>query len=156
MCSRTAATSTSSSSTATSSASSDTQSASSSSNSEEMSGGDIAGAVVGSVCGLGIIAAVSAYFFWFRPKQQEMKRKELYETRLNADAANDPQKPTEMRQQPPELPSPNNTAELPNAVLGMAEVSGDKGGFELHPESHAVELPGDQEYRSSESIQSDR
>ncbi|KAJ4414018.1 hypothetical protein N0V82_008188 [Gnomoniopsis sp. IMI 355080] len=148
----------------TSSTSSNSQSATSSSNSGGLSGGDIAGTVVGSVCGLGIIAAVSAYFFWFRPRQQAMRRKEQDEARLTSDAANEaqdpknsPYKPIEMMQQPPELPSPDMATELPNGISGIVEVPGGwKGGFELHPESHAVELPGDQDYRSSESIQSDR
>lgn len=136
-----------------------------------MSGGDIAGAVVGSVCGLGIIAAVSVYLFWFRPKQQQMKKKEQDETGLTSDAANEaqipkaqlysafktaPHKALEMQRLPNELSSPTDTAEMPSAVSNIPEVPGDRGGYELHPESHAVELPGDQEYRSSDSIQSSR
>lgn len=165
MCSKAAATSTSSSSTATSTASSG------SSSEEGMSGGDMAGAVVGSVCGLGVIAAVSVYLFWVRPKQQRKRKLEQDETGLTSDAANgaqdskdqrytasenEPHKAVEMQQLPGELSSPTDTTELPSAVSDVLEVSGDRGGFELHPESHAVELPGDHEYRSSESMRSNR
>lgn len=171
MCSRAAATSTSSSSSSTS-----TSSASTSSASEGVSGGAIAGAVVGSVCGLGIIASVSVYLFWFRPKQKREKRKkeiEQDETRLTTTSANDPrtpdiekshevdiktdlQRPIEMQHMPSELSSPTEGAELPDSVPGIAEVPGDKGGSELPPESYPVELPGDHEYRSSDSIRSER
>lgn len=130
---------------------------------------------MGSVCGLGIIAAVSAYFFWFRPMQQEKKKKEQDEIGLTQVAANGAQatekgddfaffnsedrKLSETQQSPTELSSPIDTAELPSAVSAVsdiAEVPGDKGGFELHPESYPVELPGDHEYRSSDSIHSHR
>lgn len=66
------------------------------------------------------------------------------------------QKPSDMQQLPTELVSPVDTTELPSAVSDVAEAPGDKGGIELHPESYPIELPGDQEYRSSDSIRSNR
>lgn len=131
---------------------------------------------MGSVCGLGIIAVVSVYLFWFRPKQQGERKdgKEQDETGLTTISANDPQmpdieksyevdikydlqqKPIEMQHMPSELSSPIEGAELPENGSGIAEVPGDKGGFELPPESHPVELPGDHEYQSSASSRSDR
>lgn len=128
---------------------------------------------MGSVCGLGIIAAVSVYLFWFRPKQQREKKREEREqdetglTTISGtetpdmeksqivDFRSDLQKPIEMQHMPSELSSPTEGAELPDARSGIAEVPGDKGGFELPPESHPVELPGDHEYRSSDSIRSE-
>lgn len=127
---------------------------------------------MGSVCGLGIIAAVSVYVFWFRPKQQREKKREDKEqdeaglTTISAtatpdveksqmaDLKSDKQRPIEMQHMPSELSSPIEGAELPDARSNMAEVPGDKGGFELPPESNPVELPGDHEYRSSDSIRS--
>lgn len=160
---------------ATDSSSTATSSATSSSASGNVSGGAIAGAVVGSVCGLAIIGAVSAYIFWFRPKQQEKKKKEQDEIGLASGAAvgtqmteklehyddanfrSGQQRPSELQQLPPELSSATDTAELPSAVSDVAEAPGDEGGFELGPESNPVELPGDHEYRSSSStISSDR
>lgn len=133
-----------------------------SSESATVSGGAIAGAVIGSVFGLGIIAVVSVYLFWFRPKQQKKKRGELIEAQRDAVNATASQmsghlfaaapkdahgKVHEMHQLPSELSSPTNTAELPSAVV--SEAPGDGGGFELHEDSHVVELPGDHHYRSS-------
>lgn len=116
---------------------------------------------MGSVCGLGIIAAVSAYFFWFRPKQQRKKKGEQIEAQRDAEGVTGPKdkdggqgKAIEMHQMPPELLSPTDTVELPTAHI--AEAEGDKGGFELHEEPQLVELPGDHEYRSSDSIHSAR
>lgn len=116
---------------------------------------------MGSVCGLGIIAAVSAYFFWFRPKQQKKKKGEQLEAQREAEAATGAKsagqqqdKLHEMHQLPPELLSPTDTVELSSAHI--FEAPGDKGGFELPEESQPVELPGDHEYRSSESNQSSR
>lgn len=74
----------------------------------------------------------------------------------DVDIKSDLQTPIEMQHMPSELSSPTEGAELPETVSGIAEVPGDKGGFELPPESHPVELPGDHEYRSSDSIQSER
>lgn len=153
--------------TATSSTSS-SSSSSTASSSPAVSGGEIAGAVVGSVCGLGVIVAVSAYLLWFRPRQQDKKKTArqaalehgppgtaapAYEAGAGAGAAAGGAKAA--RTLPSELSSPTETAELPSAVGVAAEVPGDKpAGVELSNESPPVELPGDHEYRSSDSIQS--
>lgn len=104
---------------------------------------------------------MSAYFFWFRPKQQRQKKGEQLEAQRDAvaeaggkDVAGRQDKPYEMHNLPSELLSPTETVELSSAHI--SEAPGDKGGFELPQESHPVELPGDHEYRSSDSIQSAR
>ncbi|KUI55327.1 hypothetical protein VP1G_02670 [Cytospora mali] len=117
-----------------------------------ISGGDIAGAVVGSVCGLGIIAAVCTYLFWFRPKQKDKERRERADAENRAAAGmvfrTDPSKAYEMHQQPPELYSPNVNTELPTE--SFSEAPGNEGGVEVDNDTYrAAELPGDHPYQSS-------
>ncbi|ROW04145.1 hypothetical protein VSDG_00956 [Cytospora chrysosperma] len=124
-----------------------------------MSGGAMAGAIVGSVCGLGIIAAVCLYLFWFRPRQKEKdkKGKEDSENKAAAEAEAKRReevskaelaKPHELQQQPPELHSPDGIMELP--IEGIFEAPGDRGGVEVDNAAQLpVELPGDHMYWSS-------
>lgn len=136
--------------------------ASNSSSSGGVSTGVIAGAVVACVLGLGIIAALCTYFFWFRPEQQAKKNQipeqveaAAVETQTSeeaqeaADAAlkDDHSEPVEMHQLPSELHSPMETMELASATL--SEAPGDGGGYELSPETPPVELPGGYEYRGT-------
>lgn len=148
-------------------------SSSSSSSGSSIAASAIAGAVVGCVLGLGTIAAVCTYLFWFRPSQQAKRReareqqeqKEQQEQqrtggrageaeelpggqkrdRRDSDSPGGAAKAIEMHQLPPELPSP---APPPPPELGgaaaAAEAPGDGGGLELGPaEPRPVELPGD-------------
>lgn len=125
-----------------------------------ISGGAIAGAIVGSVCGLGIIAAVCVYLFWFRPKQKEKEKKEREDAESRAAAEVEAKKreeeskagpkPHELQQQPPELQSPERVTELP--IDGVFEAPGDGGGVEVDNDAQLpAELPGDQVYWSSNS-----
>lgn len=119
-----------------------------------VSGGAIAGAVVGSVCGLGIIAAVCVYLFWFRPKQKkENDKKERHgpENRTAAETESMSREGKSMagtelhglRQQPPEPQSVESAKGLP--VEGVFEAPGDGGGVEVDNDAQLpAELPVEQ------------
>lgn len=167
MCTTTTASSTTAAATSTSASS-----ASSSSSAEATTA--IAGAVVGCVVGLGAIAAVCLYFFWFRPRQQRATRqKEIEEQSQTGSAFSKAQavqvggmqekgddsggvdKPAaaEMRQLPPEMLGHFDRPELESGTPTVSEAPGSPGGYELGTESGPapVELPGDHEYRGSGS-----
>lgn len=108
------------------------------------------------------------YLFWFRPKQKSNARKEKEdaENKAAAEAQNktaaggqnndeeaakaESPKPQELLDRPIELQSPHETIELPSQ--GIVEAPGDKGGVEVDNDAQVpAELPGDQQYRSSDS-----
>ncbi|KAI3392476.1 hypothetical protein diail_5668 [Diaporthe ilicicola] len=116
-----------------------------------VSGGAIAGAVVGSVCGLGVIAAVSAYFFWFRPKQREKKRREIEESGVK-DAAGAARRKDE-EEGKAHLISMHGSAQQSHemqSVPDVFEAPGDNRAAEIGNDGEVpVELPGDHDYTSS-------
>ncbi|KAG8160193.1 hypothetical protein KVR01_009729 [Diaporthe batatas] len=136
-------------------AASDTSSAPAATTSHRVSDGAIAGAVVGSVCGLGIIAAVCVYFFWFRPKQRERKRelkREIEESGMRdaagAGSAGAGRKEEEdgeaylinMRE------SQQQSHEM-QAMPDVFEAPGDNRANEMGVDGEVpVELPGDHQY----------
>ncbi|ROW03744.1 hypothetical protein VMCG_05373 [Cytospora schulzeri] len=120
-----------------------------SSDDNTISGGAIAGTIVGSVCGLGMIAAVCVYLFWFRPRQKEKEKKEEEDAENKAkkreESKVDIAKLHELQQQPPELQSPERITELP--IEGIFEAPGDRGGVEVDNDAQQpAELPGDHVY----------
>jgi hypothetical protein len=119
-----------------------------------VSDGAIAGAVVGSVCGLGIIAAVSAYFFWFRPKQRERKRelkREIEESGMrDAAGAGSAGARKEEEDGKAYLISMRESRQQSHEMQAMQDVHeapGDNRANEMGNDGEVpVELPGDHQY----------
>ncbi|KAK7724179.1 hypothetical protein SLS64_000513 [Diaporthe eres] len=123
--------------------------------SHRVSDGAIAGAVVGSVCGLGIIAAVSVYFFWFRPTQRERKRRlrrEIEESGLRDAAGGGAAGARRMEDEEDKgylinmHESHQRSHEL-QSMPDVVEAPGDNRANEMGNDGEVpVELPGDHQY----------
>lgn len=137
--------------------------------------------MVGCVVGLGAIAALCLYFFWFRPRQRRAARQREIEEHSDSaglfskahmavqvgdmqEKGDDffqrggPAPAVEMHQLPPELLTPLDRPELASGAAAVPEAPGSAagGGHELGATTRSeqaapVELPGDHEYQSSGS-----
>lgn len=123
--------------------------------SHRVSDAAIVGAVVGSVCGLGIIAAVCVYFFWFRPKQRERKRelkREIEESGMRAAAGAGSAGARRKEEEDGEAylinmrESRQQSHEM-QAMPDVVEAPGDNRANEMDNDGEVpVELPGDDHY----------